>query len=115
MSVSALILGLIHGHIGLNEQVLDVGSILWIQRDADARRHYKAVTAAIKRFSQYVLYAVGYGGGLRFIGKAGEQHDELIAAQAGDSCLIIFRGLTWQRYDIGRPDAEFQSARHALQ
>jgi hypothetical protein len=81
-AVAALILGLVHGHVGLDEQVLDIRSILRIQRDAVARRHHVAMAAAVERLAERLADTVGHRGGLRLIGKAGEQHHEFIAAQA---------------------------------
>ena len=115
MSVAPLVLGLVHGHIGFDQEILNVRSIFGVQRNADAGRHHETVPAAVERFSQGLLNSVGDHCRLRLLGEPGQQHHELIAPQARDSRLLLSRRFTRMGYDVGGSDALLQPACNILQ
>ena len=74
--------GRVHGLVGVAQQVVDVGRVGRIQRDADAGRHLRPLAAQLERprhAGHHVLRDALDAGKLV---EAGQDHGEFIAAQA---------------------------------
>ena len=112
--VSSLILRLVHGHVGLDEQILDVVSVLRVDGDADARRDHESMAVALERLAERLFDPPCHPRYVRVVGDVGQQDHELIAAQARDPAGI--GGLGPGRRDRVRgPQAALQPARDASQ
>ncbi|MNO34805.1 hypothetical protein D3C76_248490 [compost metagenome] len=82
-AVAALGLGAVHGGVGVANQCGNVGAVLWIKADADAGAGEELVLAGLERRVEAGQQLVGDGAGVTGFVQAGQQDDELVAAQAG--------------------------------
>ena len=113
--IASAILGLVHGHVRLDEQVFDIRTITRTQRNTDAGRDHEPMTVAVKRFGQRTADAIGDDDRLLFVVQPGEQHHELIAAKACNPVTRVPGRGALLRDAVGGSDALLQPARDFLQ
>src|SRR6202034_3340545 len=77
--------------------------------------YYEAVAVALERLAERALDAIGDRGGMRLIAKLGEQHHELIAAEASHARLRGARARRRLRRPVVGADALPDSAGDMLQ
>lgn len=95
-TVAALGLGAVHGSVGVTDQRGDIAAILWVKADADAGAGEELVFTGLERGVEAGQQLVGDGAGVAGLVQAGQENNELVAAQAGhgvDIANLLFQAL----------------------
>ncbi len=96
--IAPVLLGMVHGHVGVAQQGIDVGAIAGTDADADRHRQADLLRSHLHRPRHRLHHAAGHVGRLVDPANVGQDHDKLVAALAADG--------------IDPAHAAFQAPRH---
>ena len=100
--ITAHFLGVVHGHVGVAQQLIGVVGIVRRHRDADARACVDQVSIEHEWFRQGVDDLLGDGGRLIDVAEVLQQYRKLVTAEASD-CV---GGAQAFGHPVGRADQE---------
>ena len=83
LDAGAVLLGQVHGDVGLPQQRLDVGPVIGEHRDADADVDVEQRVVDDERLGDRHAHATGHLDGREVVVQTREHHGELVAAETG--------------------------------
>ena len=92
VGVPPLVLGAVHGGVGVLQQGVRLLAVPRVESHADAGRDVELVLAEVERLPERRQQLAGDAHGVVLLLQLGEEHDELVATHAGD-CVALANGV----------------------
>ena len=88
LDAGVLLLGQVHRDVGAMHELFDVGAVVGVDRDPDARLELEQHVLELERLDERVAHPTGDVGGVRCRRQLRHDDGELVAAQAGDEVVL---------------------------
>ncbi len=92
LTAAAVLLREVHRHVGALEQCVNVGAVLGVERDADARLEVERDAFERERPAQHRAHALAEHQRLAAVGDVRQQQSELVATEARDAVRLTQPG-----------------------
>ncbi len=106
LDAGVLLLGQVHRDVGPAHQLLDVGAVVGVDGDPDARLQLEEHLLEVERLDQRVAHPARHVGDVVVRPDVGHHHGELVAAEPGHQVLRPQHALDPPRHQLEQPVAD---------